>query len=137
MLVLWKDSGTSRRDHISPVLASLNSLLLRFRICSKLLLLVYKGPNGLTMSYITDLLIPSSAPPLSQVGEPGLLDIPRSIYKIRRDPAFADSAPKLCNSIPLPVRSAPYTDPFKSRLKTLIFSFDLTFFGPWLYVLLH
>ena len=45
-------TGTSKRDHISPSLASLHWLPIKSRIEFKTLLLTYKALNGQTPSYI-------------------------------------------------------------------------------------
>ena len=47
---------TKMREHITPVLASLHWLPVVFRIDFKILLLVYKGVNGLAPSYLYDCL---------------------------------------------------------------------------------
>uniref|UniRef100_A0A8C6LN66 Reverse transcriptase domain-containing protein n=1 Tax=Nothobranchius furzeri TaxID=105023 RepID=A0A8C6LN66_NOTFU len=47
-----------KRDHISPVLASLHWLPVKFRIDFKILLLTYKALNNQAPSYISDLIVP-------------------------------------------------------------------------------
>ena len=49
-------TGTRRRDHITPVLASLHWLPVRFRIDFKILLFVFKSLNGLAPIYLSELL---------------------------------------------------------------------------------
>ena len=53
-------TGTRRRDHITPVLASLHWLPVRFRTVFKILLFVFKAVNGLAPPYISEL---SELPP--------------------------------------------------------------------------
>ena len=116
-------TGTKKRDHITPVLASLHWLPVQFRIHFKILLFVYKALNGLAPAYITDLI---NYPPTTnwqlRSTDLGLLDIPTSNLRRRGDRAFSVAAPVLWNSIPLSIRSAPSIDSFKSRLKTLFYS---------------
>ena len=45
-----------KTDHITPVLRKLHWLPVQYRIIFKILLLVYKGPNGLAPAYISELL---------------------------------------------------------------------------------
>ena len=100
-------TGTRKRDHISPILASLHWLPMRFRVDFKVLLLVFKALNGQAPSYITDLLTPySTARPLRSSKLP-----PQSKLKSRGDCAFAVAAPRLWNSIPLFYKISPVGTP--------------------------
>ncbi len=49
-------TSTKKCDHITPVLASLHWLPVRFRIDFKILLITFKALNGLCPTYIADLL---------------------------------------------------------------------------------
>lgn len=49
---------TKRRDHISPVLATLHQLPMKSRVELKILLPTYKAVHGLPPSYIADLIGP-------------------------------------------------------------------------------
>ncbi|KAK3554753.1 hypothetical protein QTP70_033443, partial [Hemibagrus guttatus] len=46
-----------RYEHITPILATLHWLPVKFRIDYKILLLTYKALNGLTPQYLSDLLV--------------------------------------------------------------------------------
>ena len=48
---------TRKRAHITPILKSLHWLPVCFRIDFKILLLVFKALNGLSPSYLSDLLL--------------------------------------------------------------------------------
>ena len=48
---------TNRRDHVSPGLASLHWLPVKFRIEFKILLLTYKALNDRAPSYLKDLIV--------------------------------------------------------------------------------
>ena len=115
-------TGTRKRDHISPILASLHWLPVRFRVDFKVLLFVFKALSGQAPSYITDLLTSYSTTRPLRSSNLGLLAVPQSKLKSRGDRAFAVAAPRLWNSIPLSIRSAPSIDSFKSRLKTYFYS---------------
>ena len=76
---------TRMREHISPVLASLHWLPVKFRIRFKTLMFVYKALNGLAPQYITELLeYASSSRPLRS-GSQRLLKVPRSNLESRGD----------------------------------------------------
>ena len=47
---------TKKTDHITPVLCKLHWLPVQYRIIFKILLLLYKGLNGLAPAYISELL---------------------------------------------------------------------------------
>ena len=47
---------TNRRDHVSPVLASLHWLPVKFKIEFQILLLTYKALNDRAPSYLKDLI---------------------------------------------------------------------------------
>ena len=49
-------TGSSRRDHITPVLKNLHWLPVQLRITFKILLLTYKILNGQSPSYFTSLI---------------------------------------------------------------------------------
>ncbi len=51
-------TGTRKRDHISPVLASLHWLPVKSRIEFKVLLLTYKALNNQAPSYLKELIVP-------------------------------------------------------------------------------
>ena len=84
----WVLSKTKKVDHITPVLRSLHWLPVCQRIDFKILLLVYKAPNGLGPKHISDLLLwyePSR--PLRSSGT-GLFSVPRVKTK-HREAAFS------------------------------------------------
>ena len=51
-------TGFNRRQHITPVSASVHWLPVCFRIHFKILLITFKARSGRAPSYITDILIP-------------------------------------------------------------------------------
>lgn len=115
-------TGSRRREHISPILASLHWLPVSFRIDFKILLFAYKSLNGLAPTYLSDLLQPHVPLRSLRSADQLLLVVPRSRLKHRGDRAFAVVAPKLWNELPLHVRLAPTLPVFKSRLKTHLYS---------------
>ncbi|XP_067351072.1 uncharacterized protein [Channa argus] len=115
-------TGTSKRDHISPSLASLHWLPIKFRIEFKTLLLTYKALNGQAPSYIEDLIAPyhPSRPLRSQ--NAGLLVVPRISKSRMGGRAFSYQAPLLWNQLPVQIREADTLSTFKSKLKTFLFN---------------
>lgn len=99
-------TGTKKYDHITPVLAHLHWLPVKYRTDFKILLFVFKALNGLVPLYITDLLTPLiTSRPLEvtrslRSASQHLLSVPRSHFKTKGDRAFSVAAPRLWNSLP-------------------------------------
>ena len=68
--------GTKRREHISPILASLHWLPVRQRVQFKTLMFVYKALNGLAPEYITELIQYTSTSRTLRSGDQRLLNTP-------------------------------------------------------------
>nr|XP_061839065.1 uncharacterized protein LOC133621161 isoform X1 [Nerophis lumbriciformis]XP_061839075.1 uncharacterized protein LOC133621161 isoform X1 [Nerophis lumbriciformis] len=113
---------TRRREHITPILASLHWLPVRYRIHFKLLLFVFKCLNNLAPTYLSDLLQPYCPTRSLRSADQLLLTVPDTRLKLRGDRAFAVAAPKLWNDLPLSVRQASSLPVFKSLLKTYFYS---------------
>ena len=112
---------TRIRDHITPVLASLHWLPIKFRIEFKILLLTYKALNGQAPSYLKELIVPYQPTRTLRSQNAGLLVVP-IVSKIRTGGrAFNYQAPLLWNHLPVSVREADTLSTFKSRLKTFLF----------------
>ncbi|KAL3056624.1 hypothetical protein OYC64_019162 [Pagothenia borchgrevinki] len=115
-------TGHKKRDHITPILASLHWLPIRFRIDFKLLLFVFKALNGLAPAYIAELLQRYTPTRALRSADQLLLIVPKTRLKTRGHRAFAAAGPRLWNTLPLHVRSAQTLGVFKSTLKTHFFS---------------
>ena len=81
-------TGTRKREHITPVLASLHWLPVKFRIDFKILLYVFKA----LPQYICDLLTPYPTPRSLRSSNQFLLSVPRAHFKTKGDRAFATAA---------------------------------------------
>ena len=115
-------TGTRRREHITPVLAQLHWLPVKYRIDFKILLFVFKALNGLAPQYISDLV---SAPPTVRTlrsSSQRLLAIPQTNLVTKGDRAFSVIGPTLWNDLPLHIKSCDTIESFKSTLKTHLFS---------------
>ncbi len=115
-------TGTKKRDHIYPILASLHRLPLKFRIDFKIAVFVHKALSGLASKYISDLLIPYSLQRALWSNNQLLLTVPHCCCKTKGGRAFSAAAPKLWNSLPVNVRLPPSLASFKSVLKSYVFS---------------
>lgn len=107
-----------KHQHITPVLASLQWLPVRFRIKFKILLLTYKVVNGQAPDYLSD-LVQLYTPSRALRSSDHLL---LTLHKSRMVHAFAVVAPKMWNNLPLHIRKAPTVTLFKSHLKTYFFT---------------
>ena len=99
---------TKRREHITPVLASLHWLPVMSRIDFKILLLTYKALNGTGPRYIANSLIHYVPTRTLRSSTSGLLTAPRNTTKKIGDAAFANYTPKLWNKIPRDIREAAH-----------------------------
>ena len=109
-------TGTRKRDHISPVLASLHWLPVQFRIEFKILLLTYKALHGQAPSYLKELIVPHYPTRTLCSLNAGLLVVPIVSKSRTGARAFSYQAPL---QLPVVVREADTLSTFKSRLKFL------------------
>ena len=115
-------TGTRKRDHISPILALLHWLPVKYRIDFKVLLLVFKALHGLAPLYISDLLmLYHTSRPLRSSNQFNLA-IPQTRMKTKGDHGFSAVAPALWNKQHIFIRPSPITETFKSRLKIYFYS---------------
>uniref|UniRef100_A0A8C4DRA9 Reverse transcriptase domain-containing protein n=1 Tax=Dicentrarchus labrax TaxID=13489 RepID=A0A8C4DRA9_DICLA len=114
-------TGTRKRDHISPVLASLHWLPVKCRIEFKILLLTYKALHGQAPSYLKELIVPYYPTRTLRSLNAGLLVVPIVSKSRTGARAFSYQAPLLWNQLPVVVREADTLTTFKSRLKTFLF----------------
>ncbi len=92
--------------HITPVLASLHWLPVRFRIEFKILLIVLKILHGLAPAYLSELLHVHTPVRALRSSNQVLLDVTRARLKNKGDRAFSVVAPNLWNSLPVHIRTA-------------------------------
>ena len=118
---MWCLRPSKRREHISPVLASLHWLPVTFRIDFKVLLLTYKALNGQGPSYIAHSLTNYTPARTLRSSDTGLLQVTRSSHKKIGDAAFVNYAPKLWNTLPINIREGNTLDTYKRQLKAYLF----------------
>ena len=115
-------TGARRRDHITPSLASLHWLPVKYRIEFKILLMTYKALNGLAPSYLKDLIAPRQTGRAVRSQYVNMLKVPEKIPKVKTGArAFKYQAPQLWNLLPVLVREADTLSVFKTRLKTFLY----------------
>jgi hypothetical protein len=110
-----------RYCHITPILRELHWLPVTHRVQFKILLQVYRGLNGLSPGYISELLHPYVPGRALRSADSSLLCVPRTNTNWG-DRAFSRTGPVLWNKLPISVRVSPSLSTFKSRLKTLLFT---------------
>ncbi|XP_034041739.1 uncharacterized protein LOC117524118, partial [Thalassophryne amazonica] len=115
-------TGTRRREHISPILASLHWLPVNSRIEFKILLLTYKVLNNQVPSYLRDLVVPYHPNRALCSQTAGLLVVPRVCKSRMGGRAFSFQAPLLWNQLPIQIRETDTLSTFKIRLKTFLFA---------------
>ena len=115
-------TNTRRRDHITPVLATLHWLPAAFRIDFKILLITFKARKGLAPQYFIDLLPPYNPPRTLRSSDGALLKVPEKFHLVNKgERAFSVRAPKIWNALPKNIRQADNIASFKSHLKTYLF----------------
>ena len=114
-------TNTRKREHITPILATLHWLPVSFRIDFKILLITFKALHGLAPIYITEMLVPYRPVRSLRSADRALL-VPPSTHRVTRgDRAFVARAPLLWNALPLALRQAESVDSFKKLLKTHLY----------------
>ena len=113
-------SGTSKYDHISPVLKKLHWLPIRKRIEFKILILTWKAVNGLAPNYLQNLVMPYTPARSLRSSHQHLLKIPKTRVACG-ERAFSSAAPCLWNNLPFNLRIITSLETFKSKLKSYLF----------------
>ena len=108
-------------DHITPHLMDLHWLPIEYRIQFKILLLIYKALNGLSPSYLSNLLQRYAPVRNLRSSSAFLLQLKRFCLASYGSRAFSVSAPQLWNRLPLNIKLSSSTDKFKCALKTHLF----------------
>lgn len=118
---VWPLTGTRRHEHITPVLANLHWLPVKYRIGFRILLLTFKILTNVAPSYLTDLLDLYNPRRALRSSSQLLLMQPRSRLTTRGDRALAIAAPRLWNNLPVEIHTSESIQSFKSRLKPHLF----------------
>ena len=111
-----------KSSHTTPLLQSLHWLPVEKRIDFKLALLCFKSLNGLSPSYLSNLL--SKYTPSRQLrssSDTHVLQVPRFRARTLGERSFSYRAPTTWNNLPFALRSSNKLSSFKSSLKTTLF----------------
>ena len=112
----------SKRDHISPHLASLHWLSIDSWIQYKLSSLYYNCLNSTAPDYLTELLrIYKPTRQLRSSSDTSILCIPTVCTHSLGQRSFSHAAPAVWNTHPYEIRSSNTISSFKSSLKTYLF----------------
>ncbi|XP_078242497.1 uncharacterized protein LOC140704941 [Pogona vitticeps] len=117
-------TGGRKYHHISPILARLHWLSIRFRIDFKVLMLTYKALYGLGPRYLAERLHPPSSTRITRTSQEVRLRslTPREARREKtRNRAFSAVSPHLWNNLPPEIRAAPTLSTFKTQLKTWLY----------------
>lgn len=108
-------------QHISPILQELHWLPITARIAYKINLLTYKSYNGLSPTYLSDLLQHYVPARTLRSSNQSLLQIPKISSKAYGQRSFSFAASSLWNNLPHQIRKADNVNIFKTMLKTHLF----------------
>uniref|UniRef100_A0ABM5FF54 Reverse transcriptase domain-containing protein n=1 Tax=Pogona vitticeps TaxID=103695 RepID=A0ABM5FF54_9SAUR len=117
-------TGVRKYQHISPTLAMLHWLPIRFRIDFKVLMLTYKALNSLGPRYLAERLLPTSSTHVTHTSQEvrlRSLTLREARKERTRNRAFSAVAPRLWNNLPPESRTAPSLGTFKNQLKTWMY----------------
>jgi len=116
-------TNTRRRDHITPVLADLHWLPVRYRIVYKIALITFKALTTQQPQYLTELIRHYEA--LRQLRSRGvnILQTSPTVLNFSKH-AFCHASPLVWNNLPQSVISdlTVTTNTFKNRLKCALYS---------------
>ena len=127
-------TGTPRSSHITPVLHELHWLPVLQRIRFKLALLTFKVLNGLSPTYLSELLTLYTPSRTLRSANRNLLAV--KSFKLKKDGgrSFVHVAPTFWNCFPDELRTVSCLMTFKKGLKTILFT-DAYSHIMWLLVL--
>ena len=117
-------AGLRRSDHTTDTLASFRWLRAPERIKFKLAVIVYRGVHGIAPRYLSDLLhhVPNiTSRHCLRSSTSSELVIPLSRLVTVSDRSFAVAGPRLWNTLPEDITSAPSLLVFRRKLKTHLF----------------
>ena len=112
---------TSKRAHITPILAQLHWLPVCKRIEYKILVIVFKALHGQTPPYIGSMIKHYMPSRVLRSADQFLLCIPKTKTKGFGNRSFNQVGPVLWNALPLKIRLSESLNIFKKLLKTYLF----------------
>ena len=113
--------GIKKHEHITPGLASLHWLPIRYRIQYKIATITFKVLSTNLPVYLRTLLVIQKSSRTRRSAQGMTLCVPRTNLKSAGDRSFSVSAPKIWNALPMNVKNAQSLSVFKKNLKTFYF----------------
>ena len=111
-----------RCESSTSTMRQLHWLPISFRCKYKVLLLVYRCMNGQAPEYLQQKLSLKNPVQITHsVTEGDILQIPYNKRRTLADHGFSSAGPRLWNSLPIELRTAPPVSIFKKLLKTHLF----------------
>lgn len=114
-------TGTSRYQHITPVLYDLHWLPVVQRIHFKVAVLLFKSKNHLAPIYLEELVQPYVSTRTLRSSDSELLRVPFTRSSLVAQRAFSVAGPTLWNTLPAELRQCNELTSFKRLLKTFLF----------------
>ena len=114
-------TGTTNREHITPVLRSLHWLPVRFRVDYKLMVMVYQAIHRQAPEYIQELVTIHRPVRSLRSANELRLQVPRVNTVTYGQKSFKNVAAVKWNSLPAAVKESPSLACFKRTLKTHLF----------------
>ena len=108
--------GSSKHDHIHPVLKSLHWLPVESRIAFKTLVLTFKARERISPKYLQDLITVYVPTRSLRSASKCLLKVPNYNLESYGKRAFSVAGPLLWNSLPMDIRSQKSLATFKEKL---------------------
>ncbi len=111
---------TSRKERITPQLAALHWLLIRYRIDFKVATFAFRCIYGMALAYLMELVLLQTAMRSGLRSEKGTLKLVVPPAKKVRwgECSFSSSEPRIWDDLPLELRSPSTLTCFRSRQKT-------------------
>jgi len=114
-------TGTSRTEHIKPILFKLHWLPVEQRVKYKLLLHAFKALNDMTPVYLKEMLQLYTPARRLRSSSQHMLEVPPTRTVTYGNRSFTAVTAKLWNNLPNSVKSETNLQHFKSSLKTVLF----------------
>ena len=114
-------TGSSRRDHITPVLKNLHWLPVKLCVTFKILLVTYKILNAQSPSYRTSLISSYKPVRFLRSSDHLLSQVPNVVTATYGQRTFSYCVPKLWSGLPKSLKESETVIIFKKKLKTFLF----------------
>ncbi len=115
-------TGTSRRQHITPILMKLHWLPVQYRITYKILVTTYKCLHSIAPSYLSNTISLHKSTRITRQSNSTQLHVPIPKRVHFGERSFSYASPKLFNALPLSIRNSITLANFQASLKHHLFT---------------